>query len=569
RTWLDGKSLGYKVKHSEDEEELIASLNRINPNFDDFRNLDDAQSWRYHIRVVRGVHSAINRYLRNSNSNLKIASQEKIEDDIDDLDDSSVSSPLSFISGTSSSAVNISALAEEIREQFMGDFDENYSFATITKMNPIKRNIKNYLKLEGLEGKLGDYGHLDFNLDGMEEKTYRDLFEQNLILRRYMIEITNLVIRSYFRDKNEDSIENVKGAFLNYLLSYNEGIEHFKSLPESEQRILKNLFENTIFNPKVDEFLNLEPGSVRKLAHLVFQGQSLFPYFVRRIIMKESLNDSPAMSTSDFISEDELRAFKKVMGFPFEYIDQNPQGFKLVGPQSNVELYNYFKERYGYSDDIIDRFSQRYPILFTTYYTRREVLDVLEPCGLENLIEFNPDYFILDKEYHADLIRKRNQYRKDKERKERRDSLAANYRANKSWLKNAEKGHRLLVNRIVEDPDLIEEGLEYVDVELGMEGAWARVDIIYRDVQGNDLLVEVKQNAYKNGGNFDNGMKAVEQVVGYRTAYEARRRLEHLRESKQFNGKKIRGMLVAHQIGDLEREVLGTMGCEYRIVPKI
>ena len=64
-------------------------------------------------------------------------------------------------------------------------------------------------------------------------------------------------------------------------------------------------------------------------------------------------------------------------------------------------------------------------------------------------------------------------------------------------------------------------------------------------------------------------MKAVEQVVGYRTAYEARRRLEHLRESKQFNGKKIRGMLVAHQIGDLEREVLGTMGCEYRIVPKI
>ncbi len=100
-----------------------------------------------------------------------------------------------------------------------------------------------------------------------------------------------------------------------------------------------------------------------------------------------------------------------------------------------------------------------------------------------------------------------------------------------------------LVDAIVENPSLLEEGLQVVKREYPLASGFA--DILCRDRDGRYVIVEVKRSAA--------GPSAASQLLAY------------VRDVRQKNpGTDVRGLLVAPRIQPTAKKLLETEGLEYR-----
>lgn len=145
--------------------------------------------------------------------------------------------------------------------------------------------------------------------------------------------------------------------------------------------------------------------------------------------------------------------------------------------------------------------------------------------------------------------------------------------SDRRFLRNAAKGHNELVSKLMENPDLIEEGFTPQRAEYNFQDGWARADIFGYDANLNPVIVEVKQNATRLDNGFDNGLKAGEQVSGYKASLEFD--LNYCQAGAEkcplLMGRpepKARGILVAHKIDDNVKQALKKSGCEYKEVSK-
>ena len=193
--------------------------------------------------------------------------------------------------------------------------------------------------------------------------------------------------------------------------------------------------------------------------------------------------------------------------------------------------------------------------------TNKEIEETLERYGLGEIITFNPWNLIGGGEDELKESAKRC-FNKGKEVRDRR---LKEYSPDAEWKKRAGEAHDKLVDKIIKYPELIEPGLELIKAEYRFEEGWARADLLYKDSKGDLLVVEVKPNAVRNCSCFNNGLKAVQQVGGYKGALERMLRYCPATRNEKIN---VRGILFSYQIDENTKEALKDEGFDYKEIPE-
>ena len=331
---------------------------------------------------------------------------------------------------------------------------------------------------------------------------------------------------------------------------------------------------NDIISGKIDETYKLPEGMTQKLLHILTRVASLIPEEVVEfgdVAAKIALWPKAAVEAEELVERAKYLSKKVKRDYEEDLIDILKHGTLstlLKTGRIQEESGHFGEKELGDLVSIVNErdYSEEKLILLrkmqeeTKEYCKRNNLELISgkdlqkihekygvgPLATINVINYLPDFW-------ACL----------KEKRKNEEHLPRN--ANPEWMKYATKGHQDLVDRLIENPEIIESGLELMQSEYNFGEGWARADIVYKDRNGNPLVVEVKQNAVRNGDGFDNALKAVEQTAGYRAAVEAILDYCPLTREQDHN---VRGMLVAYNIDDDAKTALEKNECEYKEIAR-
>lgn len=364
-------------------------------------------------------------------------------------------------------------------------------------------------------------------------------------------------------DGKIDEIFAVKEGTITRLLKTARNLSY--SLPlelVNEFHILKNEVEKLKEDIQVYEKdpQALESAKMQIKMHLEYAGESdeELDYQLKQIIKKQVFQKRIKIGNL----EKDLRSVERELekGYMVKrgdldkdfYLVQQLVFFKHAEPDSLVpEMPFYFEDVTKDKIEEIKKYIATKPrrgIRQSIEFIRKpEIIDCLKKYGLEALTNLNPYNFILDEDFNT---LKKPDYSKHKP-----------HNKNPKWIQEAGKGHDEFVDRLIDNPDLIEPGLQLLDSEYKFGKGWARADLLYQDSQGNLLILEVKQYAKRNGDKFNNAFKAIEQTTAYRAAKQAG--IDYCPLLRDMN-LKVRGMLVAYEIDDDAKKSLEKQGCEHK-----
>ncbi len=464
-------------------------------------------------------------------------------------------------------------VVEDIVNQIVQSYDEQTAIAQVVSKEQIRPNWEpdesSAIILRGKE----------------EPMRIEEAIDSWMILSSY----SHSMIRYYLVEKGI-KIENTDLITLASLLFEEAGYKFNEQtardqiiMPESD---LRRIMDGCITD-EPDELNHLKKGTLKKTIALAAQLYLSIPEDVREMIeLKDTIHHMLATGEqSREVAErgEYLRRklqkkygnqiFESIyLGLPSNFIFKDEVGSRNKDPIKNLEL------------AVIAENNEHVNLA-----RKQDIERVLNRYGLNEVIKLEEINTILVSDKHSEDIeqyKRRIQCRKSTKNDR---SVHKPHAKNPDWVQKAGKGHDALVDRLIENPDLIEPGLEVIDSEYTFGDGWARADIIYRDGNGNPLVVEVKQNATRNGDSFDNGRKAVEQATGYRAAYKAGldHQISRLRHDGCLKGTgegcrlfnylsgqgidfhaPVRGMLVAYHIDDATKEALTEQGIEYKEIPK-
>ena len=530
KEWLNGKTLQYNLKGIENESELLTALSILHPDFENLRDKEDSNSWRYNVRFLRAVHSSVEKYLQR---------------DLSEIAQNGVSVNKSKKSSknatNSSSDIKIDVLADKIRQSFMTDFDENYSIATITKATAIRANTEQYKKTKGLEGKLGEY-EIETDLSNLQELSMEEIITQKYAIKQIMYQLIYAKINNLndIFDMSEWKTKYTKSqlveVFLKGIIITNDNsLENFvysKILP-------KDIFKNLYTLEEVCEKTNLSKDIFMELLNVYNTFNNINPF---NSIVNLTENNVFKECGLDL----DLEKLKKIIGS--KLVEKELELLYSIKPIFLENKHSYLFEKYKGKD------------LSKYFLSYDETAKILQRNNLPlEILDQLADSFKYDSKYQARIKQEENQKRGEEVLNKARSGIG--YIPN---LSKAGKKHDQLVDLLAKEPEFIEEGLELLDIEYQIDDGWARTDIRYKDSKGQYLVVEVKQEAENNQSNFDNAKKAVTQTAGYQRAVEAQLIYDGIQNPQ------VRGMLVAYTISDNAKSALERLGLEYReLLPEL
>lgn len=536
KEWLNGKTLQYNLRGIENESELITALSLLNPDFENLRDREDSTSWRYNVRLLRAIHSSVERYLGRDLSEVK-----QIEDAKLIRERNKKSTQKNF------SEIKIEQIADKVRQSFMVDFNQNYSIATITKATALRINPEQYKKGKGLEGKLGEY-ELDGNIDlnNLQKLSEDEILQSsdllyNIALNLLLKGLGTELILTYLPGINNNLKYGIKGAnyidktgILNYCLLRDLNSVQKKILPDFGMTKKSTDLTISIVNGQIDKNLGLKEGTFISILE-------------KYIHLTRSVSENAYLSELFYMAMINNKDIERVYGKgKFSKIITNPSSFWKKRINSFYDIKR---------DIVPEHFHE-----IKGFLSYDETTEILKRNGLSvEILDHLGDCFKYDSKYQARIKQDENQ--------KRADDVLTKARSKLGYVSNftlQAKKHDQLVDLLAREPEFIEEGLELIDVEYQIDDGWARTDIRYKDSKGQYLVVEVKQEAENNQSNFDNAKKAVTQTAGYQRAVEAQLIYEGIQNSK------VRGMLVAYIISDNAKSALERLGLEYReLLPEL
>jgi len=467
----------------------------------------------------------------------------------------------------------LSMVVDDIVDDVAQTYDENTSIATVVSSE--RGNGKRQV------------GDGDIRRRGSGQPiSPTELMQDNQILYSYYIPALAAYLRK--REVPEDRICTIESEIIKRFVEFSgktlpEGVDggsdEYEVDEETVNTAMKDLMENI-----PDKLVGLPNGTTRKLLSLSARFLAATPrdigmWYQTDKEMKRAAQELKGLietssaagltDTATFVHEKER--LEKELKAKGRYIEKLEGRIK---EKYRIDTKNIWKKATGWQiADAYDRslFDEKDPEKIKArllklakrekriMYTRGEIANSLRRYGLEFMVDFNPFNVMLDDEESA----RRCGYSAGKEK------VIVRHMPNKEWMQRASEGHTDLVRFIMLNSDRIFEpvGWKLIKSEYGFSGQWARADLVYEHPEGIQkgvLAVEVKQHATSREG-FDNALKAVEQVTGYRAALQAD--FSYCPVTRNMNVP-VMGVLIAHEIDDNAKRALEESGCAYLEIPK-
>ncbi len=428
----------------------------------------------------------------------------------------------------------LTMIVDDIVNELIEEYDEESCIARVSSNNGV--NTPEHA-MESLRGK-------------EEPISYKQLKKDNAIIQSYLYP----VLSGYLEKKGvpKESIQDYEGLAILEFSKQHSGFSNsllVNKIKEAEEVTDKKIHQEVMSDLMLnvpDKLLNIPQGTIRNLL-------STYSTLLR--------------ATPQDIFETRLLLCDKSRGLSGRELKETTKQVK--------KLIRRIEERYGIGffkrEDTIwgimdtyrrDLFSEKSPekirqaVLESSerhgvdIIPSSEVRECLARYGLESIAEIVPYNFILDDKNTLDFLAQ----------EQGKEMRMQRYRPTGEWIKQAGERHTELCKYLIDNPDAIEPGLELIKSEYQFDGGWARADLVFTDEKGEILVVEVKQNATRNGNGFNNGLKGLEQIAGYTSAIKAE--LDYCPVTRGLNNN-VRGMLIAYEIDDNIKQTLERQGYEH------